>query len=133
MSAASELREQLGEDVEGGSFGGAGLVQGVDGGLSTGIGFDRGVAALLERVSLRDGLEAVGDRLVLRDGAIEEWVQGYEITGEPYPEDDVCFLPTELKMANGKTETQTIMIKFYDFDGAKRCFSIGSKEKGVVD
>lgn len=62
-----------------------------------------------------------------------QWVQGYEITGEPYPEGDVWFLPTELKMANGKTEPQTIMIKFYDFDGAERCFSIGSKEKGVVD
>ncbi len=62
-----------------------------------------------------------------------QWVQSYEITGEPYPEGDVWFLPTELKMANGKTETQTIMIKFYDFEGAKRCFSIGSKEKGVVD
>ncbi len=62
-----------------------------------------------------------------------QWVQSYEITGEPYPEGDVWFLPTELKMANGKTETQTIMIKFYDFDGQKHCFSIGSKEKGVVD
>jgi DNA-directed RNA polymerase specialized sigma24 family protein len=62
-----------------------------------------------------------------------QWVQGYEITGEPYPEGDVWFLPTQLKMANGQTEPQTIMIKFYDFDGAKRCFSIGSKEKGVVD
>lgn len=62
-----------------------------------------------------------------------QWVQSYEITGEPYPEGDVWFLPTELKMANGKTETQTIMIRFYDFNGAKRCFSIGSKEKGVVD
>ncbi len=62
-----------------------------------------------------------------------QWVQSYEITGEPYPEGDVWLLPTELKMANGKTETQTIMIKFYDFEGTKRCFSIGSKEKGVVD
>lgn len=121
------------QDVETDGFSGAGLVQGVDGGLSTGIGFDRGVAALLERVSLRDGLQAVGDRLVLRHGAIEEWVQGYEITGEPYLEGDVWFLPTVLRMASGKTETQTIMIKFYDFDGEKRCFSIGSKEKGVVD
>ncbi len=62
-----------------------------------------------------------------------QWVQGYEITSEPYPEGDVWYLPTVLKMANGTTEPQTIMIKFYDFDGAKRCFSIGSKEKGVVD
>jgi len=62
-----------------------------------------------------------------------QWVQSYEITGEPYPEGGVWFLPTELKMANGKTETQTIMIKFYNFDGEKRCFSIGSKERGVVD
>jgi hypothetical protein len=62
-----------------------------------------------------------------------QWVQSYEITGEPYPEGDVWFLPTVLRMASGKTEPQTIMIKFYDFDGAKRCFSIGSKEKGVVD
>ena len=42
---------------------------------------------------------------------------GYEITGEPYPEGDVWYLPTVLKMADGKTEPQTIMIKFYDFDG----------------
>ena len=62
-----------------------------------------------------------------------QWVESYEITSEPYPEGDVWFLPTELKMANGKTETQTIMIKFYDFDGNVRAFSIGSKEKGVVD
>ncbi len=62
-----------------------------------------------------------------------QWVDSYEITGEPYPEGDVWFLPTELKMANGKTEVQTVMIKFYDFDGNVRCFSIGSKEKGVVD
>ncbi len=62
-----------------------------------------------------------------------QWVQGYEITGEPYPEGDVWFLPTELELANGKTETQTVMIKFYSFDGTTRCFSIGSKEKGVVD
>ena len=62
-----------------------------------------------------------------------QWVDSYEITGEPYPEGDVWFLPTELKMADGKTEVQTVMIKFYDFDGDVRCFSIGSKEKGVVD
>ena len=62
-----------------------------------------------------------------------QWVNSYEITGEPYPEGDVWFLPTELKMADGKTEVQTVMIKFYDFDGDVRCFSIGSKEKGVVD
>jgi hypothetical protein len=62
-----------------------------------------------------------------------QWVQDYEITGQPYPEGDVWFLPTVLKMAGGKTETQTVMIKFYKFDGTTRCFSIGSKEKGVVD
>ena len=62
-----------------------------------------------------------------------QWVQSYEITGQPYPEGDVWFLPTELKMADGETETQTVMIKFYDFDGIVRCFSIGSKERGVVD
>lgn len=62
-----------------------------------------------------------------------QWVESYEITGEPYPEGDVWFLPTELKAADGKTETQTVMIKFYDFEGNVRAFSIGSKEKGVVD
>jgi hypothetical protein len=62
-----------------------------------------------------------------------QWVQGYEITGEPYPEGNVWFLPTELKIANGTTEVQTIMIKFYDFDGNVRAFSIGSKERGAVD
>jgi hypothetical protein len=62
-----------------------------------------------------------------------QWVQDYKITGEPYPEGDVWFLPTELKLASDKTEVQTVMIKFYTFDGNTRCFSIGSKEKGVVD
>jgi len=62
-----------------------------------------------------------------------QWVQSYEITGEPYPEGNGWYLPTELKLPDGKTEIQTVMIKFYNFDGTTRCFSIGSKEKGVVD
>lgn len=62
-----------------------------------------------------------------------QWIQSYEITGAPYQEGDVWYLPTELKTGNGKTETQTIMIKFYTFDGVTRCFSVGSKEKGMAD
>jgi len=62
-----------------------------------------------------------------------KWVQGYEITGVPYQEGNIWFVPTELKSADGKTEIQTVMIKFYDFDGITCGFSIGSKEKGVVD
>ncbi len=65
--------------------------------------------------------------------AAGEWAQGYEITGEPYQEGDRWYVPTEVKLPGGKTETQTVMIKFYDFDGATYAFSIGSKEKGVVD
>ncbi len=62
-----------------------------------------------------------------------QWVQSYEITGEPYPEGDVWFVPAKLQTGDGKAEVQTAMIKFYDFDGVVRAFSVGSKEKGVVD
>jgi hypothetical protein len=62
-----------------------------------------------------------------------QWVQGYHITGQPYQEGDHWYVPTELKLPGDETETQTVMIKFYNFDGATRAFSIGSKERGVVD
>ncbi|MBN1360097.1 MAG: hypothetical protein JW993_05875 [Sedimentisphaerales bacterium] len=65
--------------------------------------------------------------------AAGQWVQSYEITGDPYQEGDRWYVPTEVKGPGGQTETQTVMIKFYDFDGTTHAFSIGSKEKGVVD
>ena len=65
--------------------------------------------------------------------AAGQWVQGYEITGEPYREGDLWYLQAEIKFAGGRSEVQTSMVKFYDFDGAVRAFCIGSKEKGVVD
>ncbi len=65
--------------------------------------------------------------------AAGQWVQSYEITGEPYQEGDRRYVPTQVKGPGDNTEVQTVMIKFYDFDGATHAFSIGSKEKGVVD
>ena len=65
--------------------------------------------------------------------AAGQWIQSYEITGEPYQEGGRWFVPTEVKGPGDSTEIQTVMIKFYDFDGVTHAFSIGSKEKGVVD
>lgn len=65
--------------------------------------------------------------------AAGQWVQDYEIIGAPYQEGDRWFVPTLVKGPGDQTEVQTVMIKFYDFDGTTYAFSIGSKEKGVVD
>ena len=62
-----------------------------------------------------------------------KWVQGYQITGEPYQEGKLWYVPCELKSADDKTEINTPMIKFYDMEGHTYAFIIGSKEKGVVD
>jgi len=62
-----------------------------------------------------------------------QWVQGYEITGDPYQEGNLWHVPCELKIAGDKTEINTPMIKFYEMEGHTYCFIIGSKEKGVVD
>ena len=65
--------------------------------------------------------------------AAGQWVESYEITGAPYQQGDRWFVPTLVKGPGEQTEVQTVMIKFYDFDGVTYAFSIGSKEKGVVD
>ena len=71
---------------------------------------------------------------MVRDAkAAGKWIQGYEITGTPYQEGDVWYVPCLLKLADNKTEINTPMIKFYQMEGKTYCFAIGSKEKGVVD
>jgi hypothetical protein len=62
-----------------------------------------------------------------------QWVQGYEITGAPYQEGDIWYVPCLLKLADNKAEMNTPMIKFYMMEGKTYCFIIGSKEKGIVD
>jgi hypothetical protein len=62
-----------------------------------------------------------------------QWITEYTITGEPYPEDDVWYVPCKIVHSGGKTEVDTPMIKFYDFEGHRYAFIIGNKEKGVVD
>lgn len=70
---------------------------------------------------------------VVQMKAAGQWVQSYEITGDPYREGDRWYVPTVVKGPGDNVEVQTVMIKFYDFDGVTHAFSIGSKEKGVVD
>jgi len=55
------------------------------------------------------------------------------VTGAPYQEGDLWYVPVEIRIGSGKSETQNAMIKFYEFEGKTLCFIIGSKEKGVVD
>jgi hypothetical protein len=62
-----------------------------------------------------------------------QWVSEVAVTGAPYQEGDLWYVPVEIRSGGGKSETQNAMIKFYDFEGRTRCFLIGSKEKGVVD
>jgi hypothetical protein len=62
-----------------------------------------------------------------------QWVSEVAVTGAPYQEGDLWYVPVEIHSGTGKSETQNAMIKFYDFEGKTLCFLIGSKEKGVVD
>jgi len=62
-----------------------------------------------------------------------QWVTEVAVTGVPYQEGDLWYVPVEIRSGTGKSETQNAMIKFYDFEGKTLCFIIGSKEKGVVD
>ena len=63
----------------------------------------------------------------------DQWVSEVAITGAPYQEGDLWFVPVEIRIGGGRSETQNAMIKFYEFEGKTLCFLIGSKEKGVVD
>lgn len=51
----------------------------------------------------------------------------------PYQENDLWYVPIETRSGTGQSETQNIIIKFYELEGKPLCFIIGSKEKGVVD
>ncbi len=62
-----------------------------------------------------------------------QWVSEFNITGEPYQEGELWYVPCEIKTAGGQGEIQNPMIKFYEMEGSTYCFIIGSKEKGVVD
>ena len=69
-------------------------------------------------------------RKIKEDG---QWVSEFNITGEPYQENELWYVPCEIKTAGGQAEIQNPMIKFYEMEGKTFCFIIGSKEKGVVD
>ena len=62
-----------------------------------------------------------------------QWVKEVVITGEPYQEGELWFVPIEIRGQTGQNEIQNAMIKFYEMEGKTFCFIIGSKEKGVVD
>ncbi len=62
-----------------------------------------------------------------------QWVSEVAITGAPYQEGELWYVPVEIRSGGGKSETQNAMIKFYELEGKTLCFIIGSKEKGVVD
>ncbi len=62
-----------------------------------------------------------------------QWVKEVSITGEPYSEGELWFVPLEIRGPNDQNEVQNAMIKFYELKGKTFCFIIGSKEKGVVD
>lgn len=62
-----------------------------------------------------------------------QWVKEVVITGEPYQEGQLWYVPLEVRGQNGQNEVQNAMIKFYELEGKNLCFIIGSKEKGVVD
>jgi len=65
--------------------------------------------------------------------AAGQWVNEFTVTGNPYQEGELWFVPCVVKTGNGKSEVNTPMIKFYDMEGHTHAFIIGSKEKGVVD
>jgi len=62
-----------------------------------------------------------------------QWVKEVVITGEPYQEGELWYVPLEVRGQTGQNEVQNAMIKFYEMEGKTFCFIIGSKEKGVVD
>ncbi len=62
-----------------------------------------------------------------------QWASEFAITGAPYREGDLWYVPVEIRSKASQSETQNAMIKFYHLEGKTLCFIIGSKEKGVVD
>lgn len=65
--------------------------------------------------------------------AAGQWVSEVAVTGAPYQEGDLWFVPVDIRIGDGRSQTQNAMIKFYELEGRTLCFLIGSKEKGVVD
>lgn len=62
-----------------------------------------------------------------------KWIKEVVITGQPYQEEELWYVPLEIRYQTGKNEVQNAMIKFYELEGKNLCFIIGSKEKGIVD
>ncbi len=62
-----------------------------------------------------------------------QWVGEVAITRAPYRENDLWYVPVEVRGKTGQKKTQNAMIKFYNLEGKTLCFIIGSKERGVVD
>jgi hypothetical protein len=63
----------------------------------------------------------------------DQWIDEIPITGNAYHQGELWYVPCRIVYPNGKTETTTPMIKFYEMKGSLRCFIVGSKEKGAVD
>jgi hypothetical protein len=62
-----------------------------------------------------------------------QWVSEVVITGAPYREGDLWYVPMEVRNKTRPSKVTIPMIKFYQFEGKTLCFIIGSKEKGMVD
>jgi hypothetical protein len=62
-----------------------------------------------------------------------QWVSEVTITGTPYEQGDLRYVPLEIRSTTGEPETENAVIKFYQFGDKTSCFIVGSKEKGVVD
>ncbi|MEJ2705546.1 MAG: hypothetical protein P8Z79_24155 [Sedimentisphaerales bacterium] len=61
------------------------------------------------------------------------WVDEYVITGDIYEEGEFWYVPSEIRISDGKREVLTMMIKFYEMEGKTICIIVGSKETGVAD
>ena len=61
------------------------------------------------------------------------WANEYVITGDIYEEGEFWYVPSEIRISDGKREVLTMMIKFYEMKGKTICIIVGSKETGVAD
>ena len=43
------------------------------------------------------------------------------------------FVPAEFRQDSATFEKQTVMVRFWELEGKRYCFPIGSKEKGILD
>jgi len=53
----------------------------------------------------------------------------FAVKSGAYQSGDVWYVPIEFRAGNGKSEIQTPMIKFYQFEGKTFCFIIGTMER----